>query len=923
MTKSLTYVEIDIPAFAPTMSPPEEVTYRFTFDTSYLPNTIDAIPNLRSVEFSPAVLSLGQDLGTRSTVTVTLKDHRHSWNGEAVSSGTIWGKFRARYGLKLRGYSLRVIRGTLGDSIEAMETRHYVIDATDGPASNGDYKFIGKDVLKLADGDRAQAPVLNTGRLTADIEEADRSLALVPSGIGDEEYDGEGIVAIGGSEIVRFYRDEFTMALLHFEAADISVAFEDSAYVARTITVTGNAQHDISQFKFGTSSLLCDGTGDKIALDGSSDFVFGTGDFTVEFFLRINATGVLYELYDARNTATQLALDIFKTSAANQLRVFINGANRISGGTGLTTGQWYHVALARSGTSMRLFLNGTQEGSTYTASDNLVGFGPNIGAAFDNSGSLNGWIDELRITKGLARYTANFTAPSAAFTLEGIGDTMRLSERGLMGTTASSHSAGDRVQEVLQYDSEDVADIIYDLLVNYAAVDPAFIALANWQSETATYLGSLYGANIADPTSVAKLISELIEQAGLVIWWDDISQQIKLQVLREIATNAFTYDPDLILEKSIEVKEQPEKRISQIYTYFAQINPLVNLDQLENFASVALEVDEDAEEEYGSPAIKKIFSRWIPLGGLTVAQTVNAIQLARFRDPPRRINFDVMRYVGTDPQLGGGYQCESWLFQDETGAATSVPIQITSLNPRAERFEVEAEEVLFDSDFSPGSPDVRNLVLDVNTIDVNMRDMHDDIYPAPTSGLTVNCTVNEGVIVGSSSTSTPALDVGDWPAGVTLNLFVRGRIQGRGGDGSNGVSGSATAGGAGGTALYTRENITVDLSTGDAEIWGGGGGGAGQGGGVNADGGGGGAGQLPGNGGAGYVPGAGVAGQGGTTEAGGIGGFSGSAQAGDGGGPGLAGETVVAAGGAAGVAIDGVSQVTKVSTGDIRGSEIN
>ena len=108
MTKALTYVEIDIPAFtqnSPPNSPLTMQTYRFAVDAGYLPfATIDAIPSIRDVSIDPAMVSLGQDIGQRATVTVTFKDHRHIFAGEAFSSGTFWGKFRARYGLKLRGY---------------------------------------------------------------------------------------------------------------------------------------------------------------------------------------------------------------------------------------------------------------------------------------------------------------------------------------------------------------------------------------------------------------------------------------------------------------------------------------------------------------------------------------------------------------------------------------------------------------------------------------------------------------------------------------------------------------------------------------------------------------------------------------------------------------------------------------------------
>ena len=207
MTRSLTYVEIDIPAIIPgspasisTDSPPVLQTFRFTTDVSYLPGDIYAIPSIKSVDISPAIISLGENLGQRTIVTINFKDHRHIFATESYDSGTFWGKFRAFYGLKLRGYELRLITGTLGQALAQMETRYFLIESTDGPTYDGVFKIIAKDIIKLTDGDRALAPTMSNGELLADISETDLVATLAPPGIGDDEYAGSGTVAIGGKE---------------------------------------------------------------------------------------------------------------------------------------------------------------------------------------------------------------------------------------------------------------------------------------------------------------------------------------------------------------------------------------------------------------------------------------------------------------------------------------------------------------------------------------------------------------------------------------------------------------------------------------------------------------------------------------------------------------------------------------------------
>jgi hypothetical protein len=189
------------------------------------------------------------------------------------------------------------------------------------------------------------------------------------------------------------------------------------------LETVGNAQIDTGTKKFGTGSLEFDGTGDYLVMAGPKEnFEFGTGDFTIEFWLRLVSTpsaGNYFSLYDSRPTNTNgIYPTIYLNGTSATLVYYVDSADRITG-SGLSTGQWYHIAVSRSGTSTKLFIDGTQSGSTYTDSNNYIGASsrPVIGASgYDLSdGNLNGFIDDLRITKGVARYTANFTAPTKAF----------------------------------------------------------------------------------------------------------------------------------------------------------------------------------------------------------------------------------------------------------------------------------------------------------------------------------------------------------------------------------------------------------------------------------------------------------------------------------------------------------------------------
>lgn len=920
-------------------SPYNPTTLRFAVDTYYLPDDIECLPYIRNpddIEITPAIVSLGQNLGQRATISVRMRDARHSDTGTGgdkylsertynpFEQGTFFGKLRARQPF-LRGQNMRLIHGELGQTLEEMETRHFVVDSFSGPSADGVYELIGKDVLKFADGDRAQAPRLSNGFLVANITLTQRSIVLSPAGIGDEEYPATGYAAIGGKEVVQFWRDssvgndvgsspQLTRLLIHCDGADGSTSFSDDA-LSRAVNVEVSAQVDTAVPFFVEGALLMGGDAAALTLSDNADWT-PSGNFTWELWIRAtNLSGgraMVNHRSDANNEFfwrinADGSVEAFWTSGGSTIITLTSAAGAIVINT------VYHMALVRSGNNFTIYKNGVSI-ATATDADAIPDYTGvlRFGARADATHAFSGHFDEIRFSH-VARWTSTFTPPVAPYLSS--ADEVQIS-RGKFNTEAVAHNAEDRVQLCLVYEGQDVSDIIYDLLVNYSAVPAQYISLATWQEETGTFLGTVYTALIGEPHAVEELCSELIEQAGLVIWWDDINRLIQLQVLRGI-TDVDTFTEDNTNEGTLKITDQPDKRISQVDVYFGKLNPLLKQDEVTNYRSTVSERDLEAEEDYGTPAIKKIYSRWIPDLGRSIADRLIEVLFSRYRNPPRRFEFEVMRNAVDTPQLGRGYRIESWALQNDTGAQVDAPIQLTRVNPTGAVTKAEAEEMLF----AAAAVDLANrqVIIDSNILNVNVRTSHDNIYPEPDGTETVTVTVNLGVIVGSSSFTVPALDIGTWPAGTTMVVRVRGRIEGHGGTGA----GNAVPfnGGVGGTALLTARTITLELDEGDGEVWGGGGGGGGSTffGGIFA-GGGGGAGYLPGAGGTGGT----VDGDTGTTEVGGAGGnASGVAIGGDGGGPGLNGSAGSAGpGGAAGNAIDGDSFVTLVGTGDIRGPQI-
>ena len=190
-----------------------------------------------------------------------------------------------------------------------------------------------------------------------------------------------------------------------------------------TLTFNGDAQLDTAQKRFGTASLLLDGTGDYVSISTSTEFGFGTGDFTIEAYVRLTDLVGNQQIFDLRNGAVADIASTVYVSNGGQIRYYTNGADRIAGST-LSSGQWYHVALSKSSGSTKLFVDGTQVGATYTDSNDYGTTKPlTIGSRYDGGNVFGGHIDEFRVST-VARYTAAFSPRNGIF--QGDTDTVLL-----------------------------------------------------------------------------------------------------------------------------------------------------------------------------------------------------------------------------------------------------------------------------------------------------------------------------------------------------------------------------------------------------------------------------------------------------------------------------------------------------------------
>jgi hypothetical protein len=198
-----------------------------------------------------------------------------------------------------------------------------------------------------------------------------------------------------------------------------NAAIFDNAELNNLETVA-SAQISTSVFKYGTGSMSFNGTTDYLSTPAKTALAFGAGDFTIECWVYANALGSYNAVFaqfpiNGGSTSNSYTLE----SVGSNMDFYYCAGGVLFGpatlGT-ITTGAWIHYAICRSGNTLYPFKNGVL-GTTISITQTLNSptTAVTVGGEVAGGGYWNGYIDDLRITKGVARYTTTFTPPTAAF----------------------------------------------------------------------------------------------------------------------------------------------------------------------------------------------------------------------------------------------------------------------------------------------------------------------------------------------------------------------------------------------------------------------------------------------------------------------------------------------------------------------------
>ncbi|MFC1596308.1 LamG domain-containing protein, partial [Candidatus Margulisiibacteriota bacterium] len=201
--------------------------------------------------------------------------------------------------------------------------------------------------------------------------------------------------------------DSDTKLLLHFDDGDKSAS-------QHTATIYGDPQvNPASSTGNFSGAMYFDGSGDYLSVADSTDWDFGSDDFTVDFWVNFSSLSSYQVLLSVNGT--DYGPNIGYSNSGNTLIAWILGGNNSFSWTAATD-TWYHVCLVRYGTNLKAFVNGEQIGSTISNSSDITGGSSGIeAAAYSGGNNLTGYLDEVRVSKGVARWTSDFTPPDSPY----------------------------------------------------------------------------------------------------------------------------------------------------------------------------------------------------------------------------------------------------------------------------------------------------------------------------------------------------------------------------------------------------------------------------------------------------------------------------------------------------------------------------
>ena len=284
----------------------------------------------------------------------------------------------------------------------------------------------------------------------------------------------------------------------------------------------------------------------------------------------------------------------------------------------------------------------------------------------------------IRVDKEIIKYSTGDLIEGTTYQLLDV-------ERGALNTDADEHRENQNMQRCGRYEDLECWEVAEDLLDEWTTIPDAYIDSAGWDTEGAAYLVNFnVTGTVAEPTPVIELLGEIATQCGFYIWWDERQKLIRIKAIRpETETIPALTDCTDVLADSVAISEESKQRLSRVFIYYNQRNPVLKDDEVGNYDSVQGRIDLDAEDsdQYGESRTKRIYSRWLTSD--SVASQIAGTLLRRFRDNPRYVTISVDARTAETLWTADVVDLEHRNLVDDTGAKLSWRGQIISSEAKA------------------------------------------------------------------------------------------------------------------------------------------------------------------------------------------------------------------------------------------------
>lgn len=300
------------------------------------------------------------------------------------------------------------------------------------------------------------------------------------------------------------------------------------------------------------------------------------------------------------------------------------------------------------------------------------------------------------------------------------GDVLTLTARGMDGTAAEDHSAGDLVQECIRIENVPLADAIHEVLTNTrgtGAIPASRIDLADWQDEAIGWLGGVnVTATLTEPLARKLLVGELC-QLGALVWPDEVAQKIRFRANRPIAPGETAYpltDDGSLIEKTGVVMDDVDERISRVFFWHGMRDPTGSVSGASNMnrGAVGWNVEAESDLEYGETRLQQITTRWLGRDGNDAVASAVAERLAsRYRDTPRTFEGMIDDRDARNIDLGDICLVETGLILDAVGLPLPSLMQVRYIEAvvPGHRARIKLQTFTFDGRFgfwmTAGYPD--------------------------------------------------------------------------------------------------------------------------------------------------------------------------------------------------------------------------